>query len=48
MAILGMVERHEDSTGGWSQNRTCKVERNLDLKRIEILETGFRMTKKFF
>ena len=43
MAILGMVERHEDSTGGWSQNRTCKVESYLDLKKIEILETGFSL-----
>jgi len=47
MAILGMVERHEDATGGWSENRTCKVERNLELKRIEIQEAGLKVKKKF-
>ena len=38
MAILGMVQRHEDATGGWSENRTCKAEKKLDVKRIDILE----------
>lgn len=46
MAILGMVERHEDSTGGWSQNRTCKVEENFDLKRIEILVVESKSVEK--
>ena len=46
MAILGMVQRHEDATGGWSENRTCKAERKLDVKRIDILEKGFRKKKK--
>ena len=41
MAILGMVERQEDSEGGWSENRTCKVARNLDWKTIEIQDEGF-------
>ena len=46
MAILGMVQRHEDASGGWSENRTCKAEKKLDVKRIDILEKGFRKKNK--